>query len=83
MSLYEKHKMTPHGIDPVTVAKYCEGFNHALKLADAAFEDAVMALKRSYYEADAIAEGRNKVFVCAPVIRDYCKNALSDLGVDI
>lgn len=87
MNLYDKHAMRadtsrnePYG---EREQGYINGFNHALKLADAANESAIHALKRSFYEADAIARGTNTNFVCAPVIRDYCKTALADLGVSI
>lgn len=46
-------------------------------------EAAIFALKRSFYEANAIAEGRNKTFVCAPIVRDYCRSALAELGVNV
>jgi len=81
---FKKYKMQPHGQDSVLERRYIEGFNNALTLAEdavgKAMEESEFALRRSFIEADAIAEGRNSKFVCAPVIRDYCKNALTSIA---
>jgi hypothetical protein len=81
---FRKYRMTPSGLDSVAERKYIEGFNNALTLAEAAtgkaLEESEFALRRSFLEADAIAGGRNSTFVCAPVIRDYCKKALTAIA---
>ncbi len=48
MSLYSKHGMIA---DQSNDSEYVRGFNDALNLADAANENAIMALRRSFLQA--------------------------------
>lgn len=82
-SIFHQHLMTALPMDAPREKERITGFNNALELADAkvspALESCQHALRRAELELDAIVGGRNKAFVCAPVILDYCRAALNEL----
>lgn len=81
---FNEYRMSSEESDSAIDKAFADGFNKALILANEKLkeelESSILALRRSYLEADAIARGTNHLFVCAPVIRDYCQSALQDLG---
>lgn len=83
-SIFYPHKMTSTPADSPREKERVTGFNHALELADAkvypALESCQHALRRAELELDALVSGRNTVFVCAPVILGYCRDALQKLA---
>lgn len=64
--------MTVHGQDPITHARYIEGFNNALKLADASQADVITALKNLHSCSQAVIVKLES----NPIIMDWMKENL-------